>query len=532
MPPSVPVVPAGAGRGGSHRLVSGREPDAGHYYYRFNRRFDRLQHWLMLAFPIIFSLVVLFQSVTFVMAAIHLTAYATVALFRRATRPRDAMVTFFVTYPFWFYNFTLFAYALLHWQSPETPLYSPWLSSSVALVALLSCVTGYVIYRLFMRFIGLPAARKPLSAQEKQDVGVFLILLAAPFMMLPFAGPGVSIFNAASGLFAPFLWLGLIVYCVGRGPEALYSLPVLLVALLSLAISFGLNARGILLSFGITGLVIYFALAERPITPVRAAALYIGANALSAISAIMIGARLTVGHEASAPLVLRSIFSSNFVMALLGLGQAVDTSLVLKDTLVRHDQYLVYFYDGRGGLFERLTLLPIMDIIIGHLPNFGRIDWAEIKNTIVSALPSVFGQEKLTGYSDRLAWGVGLIDKNNVSHPTVTLAGEAYAMGGMFVLFGMVTLIFASTLIWYEYSKGLFADRFVAAASLLTSSIYIVFSSTAISAVGTPLRIYPAIAIIYPMVCFATARLASSKARSRRFVERSAARTTQGPHRP
>ncbi len=488
-----------------------RTEDSDFYYRRFNRRFDLFQHWLMIAFPIIFAMVAATQHITLTMAAIHLGMYLTVLGFRYVTRPRDSMATFLVTYAFWFYSFMLFVYALFHWQSPEDSLYTPWLSSMVAAVTLLSCMAGYVVARLVVRFFGLPAWHRVSTPAEKRFTGVGLMLFAAPFMMLPFAGRDVSLYNAAAGLFEPLLWLGLIVYCVGRGPRAAVTLPVLLVGLIAVAVSIGLNGRATMLSFGIAAMILYFALAERPLTIFRVILLYFGANAVGTVSAIMIGARERVGHEASTPVVLKAIFSSDFLLAIVGIKSVVDPRLAIRDELARNDQYLIYFFGGRSGLSERLTLMPHMDVVISRLPNYMHVDRGEVKNTFLSALPSIFGQVKETDYSDRLVWELGLFHKDTTGHPMVTAPGEAYAMGGMLTVSLMYVLLFATTLIWYEYSKRMFADRFIAAAALFSFSIYIVFTSSAITSIATPLRVYPAAVILFPLIQFVSIRLASGR---------------------
>lgn len=476
------------------------DPQEKSYYPRFNMRFWLFQKWMLIAYPVMLGILVVTQHVSLTMLAIQICTYLVVALFMRFSRNRDSMTLFVVTFAFWLYSFMLVLYALLHWKSPEDDLYAPWRSSLIVLVTLLSCMAGYGIAQIALRWISLPRLRRSRTASEKRSTGYGLVVCSLPFVLLPFLGLKNGFVNAIAGAFQPLLWLGLIIFCVGRGPRWAVSPLVLGVAAISLVLSVAFNGRNVLLSFGLTAIVLYFAISDRPLHAGRLILLYLGANALTAFSKIMLVARQLAGHEGSVPIVVRALGSVDFLLAMLGFGTSLDNKYLLQDELRRHDHYLLYMFDGRLGLFERLTEIVHMDIIIGRLSPHNSIDWAEVKNSFLSALPSVFGQDKILDYSDRIVWDLDLISREVVGHPLVTAAGEFYAMGGFpIVVLGFV-LIFSSTFVLYEISKRIFVDRFVAAASLLVFSIFLVFSSSAISALAVPMRIYPLTFLLFPLI--------------------------------
>ncbi|MCM5559386.1 hypothetical protein [Pleomorphomonas sp. JP5] len=88
---------------------------------------------------------------------------------------------------------------------------------------------------------------------------------------------------------------------------------------------------------------------------------------------------------------------------------------------------------------SRLSLFARMDIVTGRLGTGVVPDWSRLGLMTLSALPD-YGQDKQLLVSDQIIWGLGLLPKEVIGRPLVTVAGELYAVGGFLGMF-TVTLI-------------------------------------------------------------------------------------------
>lgn len=482
------------GRPQALRGESGEDPN----FSRLNRRFGILLYALVIVYPMIFIIVCLSQAVSLAFCGIHLAMYAMALAFLLLTRMRDATTAFIVTHPFWNYSFSLFAYALGYWKSPETDLYAAKLSSMVALVALAASICGWLVAMGACQAFKLARSGPNPAPWRRRNPGVGVVLLAAPMILLP-ALLGQSPFLASvSGMFEPLLWLGVLAYSADRGMRAFRSPIMLLVLLITFALSIIFNARGILFAFGITLVIVYFGVSKRPLSAMRLILFYLVANAASAFSYVMLGARQIAARAEAGAVALQTIFTPDFLLAVLGFDTLSQKLAGLDNQLQRHDRYILNMFDGRLAIAERLTQLPHMDIVVARLPYPMSVRWGEINNAIISSLPSV-GQSKDIIFNDRLVWEEGLTPYGIAGHPLVTAAGEFYAMGGFIVLFLFFSVMMAATILFYQLSKWVFADRYVAAGALVCVTLYMVATSTSISALSVPMRIYPVALALYPL---------------------------------
>lgn len=458
-------------------------------FTRLNGRVRRAGAALLFAYPVMLLVLFLTQPFSATMVGVHLGMYALVLAFARFSGERNALVVFFVTHCFWFYSFSLILYALVYQKSPEQDLYAPVQSSGIAAVALFASICGYGLAGLLRRVLRLPRQRAPLDPEGKARLGSALILLCLPFSLLPVVRD-LSIFNSLSGLFFPLTWLGLMLLAAGRGVGIVRSPAVYLLAGSTLALSVALNTRSGFLALALALLLVYLAVARRAFRVTRLVMAYLAFNFINALSLVTLSARMVTGHSGAAPLVLKSMFSTDFLLAVLGFNTLQSSAVMIEDQLKRQDQYLLYMFDGRLGLFERLTQLPHMDIVVARLPDRMPVAWDQVKSTILSSLPS-FGQAKDLMFNDRLAWDTGLIVYGNVGHPLVTAAGEFYSMGGFGLLFVVFTLLVGVTLYWHAVLRRVLQDEFAAVGALVMFTLYLVFSSTSVSALAPPIRIYP-----------------------------------------
>lgn len=470
-------------------------PDDG--YTRLNDRLYRAQGALLIVFPLLLVVqAVLFRS-SFYVIAVHALCFAIAAGVVRMIGPRDAALAFIIIHPFWFFSFALYFYAFAHGKSAETDLYAPLLSASLELVALSASLVGYGLVGGLSRLGGLPAARPALTTPLLRRFAISLMVFAAPFSFVALFDPANHFFNAVTGLANPLVYLSVICLCVANGANW-YRAP-LLWAIVGGQFVFSVlvNSRGTYLAIGLTIAVVYLAQELRLITFGRLIAGYIAVRAMNSLSYVMLAGRLEVGHEGSVPLVVQALASPDFYFAVLGFDTLRDTQSLVDSDVMRHDLYQLDMFEGHRGLAERLTELPFMDIIVAYLPRKLPIDWHEIANCFLSIMPS-FGQTKDPDlFDDRLAWQTGVMVNNTVGHPLITAIGEFYAMGGTVVLFVLFCLNMALIYYFYFLTRRMFGDRYIATATLTVSSIYLVFSSTAASALSVPLRIYPVIVLSY-----------------------------------
>lgn len=470
-------------------------------FTRLNDRLYRAQAALLLVFPLLLALQPLLFGANVRVLAVHALCYVLACGVVRVTGPGDATLAFIVIHPFWFFSFALYLYALLHGKSAERDLYAPLLSAKLELVALSASLVALGLANR-LRGLGMfPAPRPALDAPMLRRLAIGLMVFAAPFSLVSVVDPANHFLNAVTGLANPLVYLGMICLCAAIGPGWFRS--PLLWAIIAVQVAFAVlvNGRGFYLAIGLTIAVIYLAQEQRLITFGRVAAAYVAVRAMNALSYVMLAGRLEVGHEGSVALVTKALASQDFYLAVLGFDTLRDATAFVDSEVMRHDLYQLDMFEGHRGLAERLTQLPFMDIIVANLPRKLPIDWYDISNELLSVMPALGQAKDPDLFDDRLAWQTGLMVPGTAGHPLVTAIGEFYAMGGLgtlFVLFGLNMLL---VLLFYFLTQRVFGDRYLAAATLLVSSIYLVFSSTATSALAVPLRIYPVIVAAYLLFC-------------------------------
>jgi hypothetical protein len=466
-------------------------------YARLNDRLCQAQGALLCLFPLLVVAQPLLFGAHVAVLAVHALCFVLALATVRVIGPRDATLAFIAIHPFWFFSFALYLYALLHGKSAERDLYAPLLSATLELVALAASLVALGLVNRLRRFGLFPAPRAPLDRRMLRRFAISLMVFAAPFSVVSVLDPANHFLNAVTGLANPLVYVSVICLCAAQGSGWFRS--PLLWAIIAAQVAFAVlvNGRGFYLAIGLTIAVVYLAQESRLITFGRLAVAYVAVRAMNALSYVMLAGRLEVGHEGSVALVTRALISQDFYLAVLGFDTLRDATAFVDSDVMRHDLYQLDMFEGHRGLAERLTQLPFMDIIVANLPRKLPVDWYDIANALLSVMPALGQAKDPDLFDDRLAWQTGLMLPDTAGHPLVTAIGEFYAMGGvlaLFVLFGMnMMLVF----VFYFLTQRLFGDRYLAAATLLVSSIYLVFSSTATSALAVPLRIYPVIVAAY-----------------------------------
>ncbi|MFZ5746851.1 MAG: hypothetical protein ACOY45_04240 [Pseudomonadota bacterium] len=468
------------------------------YSHQLNLRIRTILNFILLVFPFLVVAVWAIQGLSLALFGSHLATYAMVLLFVRFARVRDMIVLFLVLHPFVFYNFTLFLYALLRDASLEEGLYAPVLTTLVAAAGLAGCMGGYFLSLILKRVLWMPRPTPPAPASETGAVGIILIVMGAPFLVLPGLIPQVSLITIVSSILVQIACIGIVAFSSSRGVATFRSPTLAAILVVAAFAAVFLNWRANLFIFALATVVVYFGVSKRPFEFVRIIFVYVAMNVLSAFSTVMLAGRIQYGHEGSVSFVLRHLLSVDFVLASLGFERFRELTDIVNNQLDRHDEYLLYLFDGRQGLFERLTEFVPMDIIVGRLPHPLHANWGEIKNLFLFIIPFV-GSYREADYNDRLVWELNLYDYGNIGHPTVTAIGEYYAMGGFWFTIAMMAALISIALYFYQISRRVFRNDYVAAGGLLLLTTYLVFTSTSSTALSVVTRGYPLALLVYPM---------------------------------
>lgn len=403
------------------------------------------------------------------------------------------LIFFIVTHSFWLFSFLSFAYATARGISVDRYLVSPIISSWIVVVYLLGCMCARILAG------DLNSIRKTSNADPAADylARVFCVL-GLIFIPARVAFGSESFWYAVSAAFTQFYWLGL--YLRFDRKSLNISDPLLLLGIvLCISVAVIDNRRALLFEFGLTFSLIYLRTVAHAFSPGRLIFAFLGFVYFSRFSDVFLYGRIFIGRDRPAELlnfVISSLASPAFLLAPFGASDPSHIGEALESYISPYSNYRVATFEGRSGIFERATLLPHMDAVIGVLPQPTSVDWSEITNTILSVLPSL-GQEKNTVFGDRLTWIAGLRPPGIVGHPLITAAGEFFAMGGIHVLFIYTATIFLMLFLELKLLMRLFGRQSVAVMILFNQAFYMMFTSTAISATAVVIRQIPLLIVIY-----------------------------------
>ncbi|MCK1550851.1 hypothetical protein IVB11_17760 [Bradyrhizobium sp. 177] len=423
---------------------------------------------------------------------VHLLTYLLVGCYFLLIRDHP-LVFFIVTHSFWLFSFLLLTYAAAYGVSADRYLVNPILSSQIVVVYLLACMCARLL-------AGRLTSIRSLSSNEPEGdyLAKVFCILGLVFIPARVAFGSESFWYAVSATFTQFYWLGLYLR-FERRPLNIFD-PLLLVGIIfCISVSIIDNRRALLFEFALTFTLIYLRTSPHAFAPARLIAAFLGFAYFSRFSDIFLYARIFIGRDRPTELlsfVVSSLASPSFLLAPFGASDPSHIAEALESYISPYSNYRIATFQGRTGIFERATLLPHMDAVVGVLPQPSSVDWSEIVNTILSVLPSL-GQEKDTVLGDRLTWIAGLRPPGIVGHPLVTSAGEFFSMGGLHVLFIYVTLIFFLLFLELKLLMRLFGRQSVAIMILFNQAFYMMFTSTAISATAVVIRQIPLLIAIY-----------------------------------
>lgn len=136
-----------------------------------------------------------------------------------------------------------------------------------------------------------------------------------------------------------------------------------------------------------------------------------------------------------------------------------------------------FFHGPRASLFDRLTLLPQMDIVTGRLPAPAPDLALWLRATVGAVLPNL-GQDKLTMLGDALVWDLALRPRDSVGRPMVTAQAEAWSTGGHPMVFLTACLLFGAWAVNWRLLNRLVGLRSVTIPMAAMFMVYALFSTT------------------------------------------------------
>jgi hypothetical protein len=454
--------------------------------------------------------------------ALHLTL---ALLFYTCVRLiRDPVKLFVYCHPTILFSMTPYLYSTFAMKTADEGLFDPFRSSLIAALYQLG-MYGPAIISVVARY--LTTERPRALSRRPALTGALVIpafyrtltLLGAAGILV--RGMNISPFvNAISDQAQSLFWVGLALHLFARRQLYPLSADIIFALLICGAVTVMANARSFLLEILFFMGTAHLMLARKAFGWRWLVPVWLLISTLNTFSAITIEIRYTYPKGSpdktaayvqtlTSPEALAAIFIPGRKYIGLGLsGRAEASSRTLYNTP---------YFKHQSGFFERLTLLPAMDIVTGRMGEVSRVNEPAIKELFRANLPFVSGKDLL--YSDRVTWELGLRNRDVIGRPMITSAGELYTMAGYgaVLLFG---LGFSSFLIIeYNLLVKICGSYIVAALLFLHILLYATITSTALSCTALVFRSLPimllTLAVLVALTSGATRPAVSPRLRSR-----------------
>lgn len=409
---------------------------------------------------------------------------------------RDPVKLFIYGHPTVLFSLTPYLYSTMAMRTADEGLFDPFRSSLIAALYQLG-MYGPAIISVVARYVTTERRKKPPRRPALASalvVPIFyrtLTLLGAAGVL----GRGMSISPFATAVadqVQSLFWIGLSLHLFARRRLYPLSADIIFALLICVAITVTANARSFLLEILFFMGTAHLMLARKAFSWRWAVPVWLLIATLNTFSAVTIEIRYTYPKGSpdkiaayvqtlTSPETLASIFIPGRKYVGLGLsGRAESRARTLYNTP---------YFKHQSGFFERLTLLPAMDIVTGRVGDISRVNGPAIKELFRANLPFVSGKDLL--YSDRVTWELGLRNRDVIGRPMITSAGELYTMAGYgaVLLFG---LGFSSLLIVeYNLLVKICGSYVVAALLFLHILLYATITSTALSCTALVFRSLP-----------------------------------------
>lgn len=250
------------------------------------------------------------------------------------------------------------------------------------------------------------------------------------------------------------------------------------------------NARSDLLTLGLLLTFLYVIHADRVFSLTKLLAAWVLVQFVGVFSAVSLAVRPLRDNPPAMMAEFRDrILSPETLVAVLNPFHEHSANLAFQQRQTDTIYFSSDFFRGApASLFDRLTLLPQMDIVTGLLPapngmNFGV--W--LQGTLWSASPN-FGQTKLNMLGDQLVWDLALRSRDSIGRPMITAQAEAWSMGGYLAVFLTAILVFGAWAINWRLLSRQIVLRSVLIPMAAMFMVYALFSTTLTSQTLSLLR--------------------------------------------
>lgn len=436
---------------------------------RFDKRMRNvLKIGLVLSLPLfLFQLTIAPEFSLLMHSACALLAAAMVALHR------DGWRAFFYSSPYWTFSFMLLVNASGRAVSIDYNILDPDRAAAIVLVSQF----GVAVVGLIDALVQNQPRQASAAAVERTNNLVFTLLVSSIIVLaLRFTG-GISPIVAKS--FFYLLPILVTINFLRRGARASDPYFLFLFGGYS-ALAVIDNSRTDLLSFVLLGVVLLMIFGQRFVTWQRLVLAYFFARFLTAFSAVSIAVRpLRDTPDQMISEALSRLFSLETLITLLNPFHTHSASYLYAQRQTGYSLFRSYFYGGGDtSIFDRLTLLPQMDIVTGRMPLPTYVDFAKLwQTTVPSALPN-FGQQKITMLGDELVWELALRSRESVGRPMITSQAEAWALGGYWGVLIISIFVFACWAVTYRLMLRYFGLRTVVQAFNSLLIVYGVLTTT------------------------------------------------------
>lgn len=399
----------------------------------------------------------------------------------------DTPLYFLVSHPSWLYVFTTFFYSAAHLRAIQVGLSDPALSFTITLAYQAAILVAWAV-SLAPRML---FHARPHRLQSAPPNITWLLWGSAGVAVLPALLGRSSLVNSLAITGLTVFWVTS-AFLVARSDFALRARVVIAVAALGTLMATAMNARMWILSSALFVATVVIFFAKRLVSP---RSLLLVAVALSALS-VFSNASLAVRAQAygaspseTAALYGEELLSVDTLKSLVNPFRQNSNGLLLAPR-VNDNAFRTDFYVGKSGLWERLTLLPQLDIIAPHLGWHPPTRHGGITNLVLSALPDI-GQPKDLILSDEIVWDAGLRHASVIGRPMITAAAEFYALGGWGVEFALAGTIFFIIFLELAALRRICDTTVEYSLIMIFSVSQIIFTSTALSATTVALRGLP-----------------------------------------
>lgn len=412
------------------------------------------------------------------------------------TSIRDPISYLLVTHPCWMFVFTALLYSDIQGQNIDVGLYDAATSLTIVAWYQFAVALAFTVAAGIRIVQEGPISRENSGGAIATPTLVWILLGSTAITVAPAVIGKLSFLLSLSSFGLTIVWISA-AYLLQRSGEKVRAAITVAALALGAGMSVSMNQRAWLLSALLFSVCFVLFYVRRPVTVRNLAIVALGGVFLTVFSGVTLEVRARGAQESvtsSAAMYADALVSPATWARMLDPASRARP-LMPPPKQGRLHAFVTNFYrEGSGGLLERITLLPQLDIVATHLGVNPSLRLDEVANLFRSVAPNV-GQEKDTIYSDRLVWELGLRRITVVARPMITAAGEFYSMGGvgvlMFVVFPLFSLIFIQLM--HIRARTSFTNY---AFMAMISSIYFVFSSTALSVTAIAVRDLPFLLVL------------------------------------